>query len=94
MSLNSRFMFDLQHDQARDGPGLTLHALPMMQARWERFTIVEMMGIRTMSELIERVEESYSFSHEQAPGRLSSGPWISSFEPVAARRDQPQPWRR
>jgi hypothetical protein len=59
-------MFDLQHDQARDGPGLTLHALPMMQARWERFTIVELMGIRTMSELIERVEESYSLSHEQA----------------------------
>ncbi len=66
MCLNSRFMFDLQHDQARDGPGLTLHALPMMQARWERFTMVEMMGIRTTSETIETVEANYGLSHEQA----------------------------
>jgi predicted GTPase len=40
--------------------------LPMMQARWNRFTIIETMGIRTTSELIEKVEESYSLSHEQA----------------------------
>jgi predicted GTPase len=38
----------------------------MMQARWNRFTIIETMGIRTTSELIEKVEESYSLSHEQA----------------------------
>lgn len=66
MGLNSRFMFDLQHYQAGDGPGLTLHALPMVQSRWDRLTTVETMGIRTTSELIERVEESYSLSHEQA----------------------------
>jgi hypothetical protein len=63
---NSRFMFGLQHDQVPNGPGLALHALPMMQARWNRFTIIETMGIRTTSELIEKVEESYSLSHEQA----------------------------
>lgn len=66
MCLNRRFMFDLQHYQARDGPGLTLQALPTMQARWDRFTMVEMIGIRTTSELIEKVEENYSLSHEQA----------------------------
>jgi hypothetical protein len=38
----------------------------MMQARWDRFTAIEVMGIRTPSELIEKVEESYSLSHEQA----------------------------
>jgi hypothetical protein len=66
MCWNSRFMFGLQHDQVPNGPGLALHALPMMQARWNRFTIIETMGIRTTSELIEKVEESYSLSHEQA----------------------------
>ncbi|MET0529428.1 MAG: hypothetical protein ABW003_14020 [Microvirga sp.] len=66
MCLNSRFMFDLQHYRTHDGPGLTLHALPMMQARWDRFAAIEMIGIRTSSELIEKVEETYSLSHEQA----------------------------
>ncbi|WP_134499975.1 hypothetical protein [Microvirga pakistanensis] len=66
MCLNSRFMLDLRHYQADDGPGLTLHALSTVQARWDRFTIVEMTGIRTTSELIEKVEESYALSHEQA----------------------------
>jgi hypothetical protein len=66
MCWNSRFMFGLQHDQAHNGPGLALHALPMMQARWNRFMIIETMGIRTTSELIEKVEASYSLSHEQA----------------------------
>ncbi|MEZ0167874.1 hypothetical protein [Microvirga sp. TS319] len=66
MRLNSRFMSDLRHYQARDGPGLTLHALPMMWSRWDRFTMVEMTGIRTLSELIEKVEESYGLTHEQA----------------------------
>ena len=66
MCLNSRFMFDLQHYQAGDGPGLVLHALPMAQSRWDWLTMVEMMGIRTTSELIGKVEESYSLSHEQA----------------------------
>ena len=66
MCLSSRFMFDLRHSQARDGPGLTLHALPMLRSRWDRFTVVEVTGVRTTSELIEKVEESYSLSHEQA----------------------------
>lgn len=66
MCLNSRFMFDLRHYQARDGPGLTLPALQMMRSRWDRLTAVETMGIRTSSELIGKVEESYSLSHEQA----------------------------
>jgi hypothetical protein len=66
MCLNSRFMFDLQHHQAHDDPGLTLRALPTMQAKWDRFTPIEMMRIRTASEFIERVEESYSLSQEQA----------------------------
>jgi len=59
-------MFDLQHYRTHDGPGLALHALSMMQARWNRFTAIEVMGIRTASELIEKVDESYSLSHEQA----------------------------
>lgn len=66
MRLNSRFMFDLRHYQVRDGTGLTPHALPMMRSRWDRFTMVEMIGIRTTSELIETAEESYSLSREQA----------------------------
>lgn len=66
MCLNNRFMFDLKHYQTHDGPGLTLNALPMMQARWDRLTAMEVMGIRTPSELIEKVEESYGLSHEQA----------------------------
>ena len=66
MCLNSRFMFDLQRYRTSDGPGLTLHALPLMQARWDRFTAIEVMVIRTPSELIGKVEESYSLSHEQA----------------------------
>ncbi|HZH12092.1 MAG TPA: hypothetical protein VEZ24_17205 [Microvirga sp.] len=63
---NSRFMLNLQHDRTHDGPGLALHALPMMQVKWDRLTAVDVMGIRTPSELIEKVEESYSLSHEQA----------------------------
>jgi hypothetical protein len=66
MCLNSRFMFDLRHYQARDSAGLTLHTLPITRPRWDRFTMVEVMGIRTTSELIEMVEESYSLSHEEA----------------------------
>jgi len=66
MCLSSSRLFDLQHYQAHDGPGLTLHALPMLQARWDRFTAIEMIGIRTQSELIGKVEEGYSLSHEQA----------------------------
>jgi hypothetical protein len=65
MCPNSRFMFDLQHYRTSGGPRLTLHALPLMQARWDRVTAIEVMGIRTPSELIGKVEESYSLSHEQ-----------------------------
>jgi len=66
MCPNSRFMFDLQHYRKSDDPGLTLHAQPMMRAKWDRLTTLEVLGIRTPSELIEKVEESYSLSHEQA----------------------------
>ena len=66
MCPNSRSIFDLQHYRTHDGPGLTLHALPMMRAKWDRLTVKEVMGIRTPAELIEKVEESYSLSHEQA----------------------------
>ena len=66
MCPNSRSMFDVQHYRTHDGPGLTLHALPMMRARWDRLTALEVLGIRTPSELIEKVEERYSVSHEQA----------------------------
>jgi len=38
----------------------------MMQAKWDRFTLTEMMRIRTTSELIEKVEGSDSLSQEQA----------------------------
>lgn len=66
MCPNSRSIFDLQHYRTYDGPGLTLHALPMMRARWDRLTALEVLGMRTPSELIEKVEERYSLSHEQA----------------------------
>jgi hypothetical protein len=66
MCLNSRFMFDLQHRQGHDGPGLTLHALPTMQAKWDRLTTTEVTGVRTASELIGKVEEIYNLTHEQA----------------------------
>lgn len=66
MCPNNRFMFDLQHYRTHDGPGLRLHALPMMRARWDRLTALEVLGIRTLLELIEKVEESHSLSHEQA----------------------------
>jgi len=66
MCPNSRSIFDLQHDRTHHGPGLTLHALPMMQAKWGRLTAIEVMEIRTPSELIEKVEERYSLSHELA----------------------------
>src|SRR5687768_8838780 len=58
--LNSRFMFDLQHYQAHDCPGVTLHALLMLRSRWDRITIIEAVRIRTTSELIKKVEERCS----------------------------------
>jgi hypothetical protein len=73
MCLNSRFMFDLQRYQAHDDPGLTVRAMPMMQARWDRFTLIEMMRIRTTSEFIEKVEESYGLSQEQATRDVEFG---------------------
>jgi hypothetical protein len=59
-------MFDLQHYQAHDGGGLTLHALPMMRSKWDRFTLIETMGARTTMKFIGTVEESYGLSHKQA----------------------------
>jgi hypothetical protein len=73
MYLNSRFMFDLQHYRAGDGPGLALHALPMAQSKWDWLTMVEMMGIRNTSELIKKFEESYSSPMSRRPEMLSSG---------------------
>ena len=66
MCRSSRSMFELQHYQARDGPGLIPRGLPMMRSRWDRLTMLEMMGIRTTSELVGKVEESYNLSREQA----------------------------
>jgi len=36
--VDARFMFEHPHDQAHDSPGLPLHALPMVRARWGQFT--------------------------------------------------------
>jgi hypothetical protein len=38
----------------------------MAQATWTRLTTADLLGIRTTSEIIERVEERYSLSHEQS----------------------------
>jgi hypothetical protein len=64
--LNSRFMFDLQHDHAHASPGLMLHALPMLRSKWDRITIIEAVRIRTTSEPIKKVEESCSLPCETA----------------------------
>jgi hypothetical protein len=66
MCQNSRFMFDLEHYQRRDGPGLATPFASAAQAEWPRLTVPELLGVRTTSELTERVEESYSLLHEQA----------------------------
>jgi hypothetical protein len=66
MCLSKSIMFDLEHDQNHDHPGLTPHAMQIAQATWLRLTAAELSGVRTTSELIERVEARYSLSHEQA----------------------------
>jgi hypothetical protein len=66
MCLSSRFMFDLPHYRRRDGPGLAPPFASAAQAKWPRLTVPELLGIRTTSELIDYVEESYSLLHEQA----------------------------
>jgi phage gp29-like protein len=66
MCLSKSLRFDLEHYQDHDAPGLTPHAMQMVQATWLRLTAAELSGVRTMSELTERVEERYSLSHEQA----------------------------
>jgi hypothetical protein len=66
MCLSKSFRFDLEHYQDHDHPGLTSHAMQRVQATWLRLTAVELSGVRTTSELTERVEERYSLSHEQA----------------------------
>lgn len=66
MCLNSRYMFDLQHYQPHDDGGPTLNALPMMQSKWDRFTLIETMGVRTTLKFIETVEEGYGLSHKLA----------------------------
>ena len=66
MCLSKSFRFDLEHYRDHDHPGLTPHAVLMMQAAWLRLTAAELSGVRTKSELIGRVEERYSLSREQA----------------------------
>jgi hypothetical protein len=66
MCLSKSFMFDLEHYQDHDDPGLTPQAVQMVSATWLRLEPAELSGVRTTSELIERVEERYSLSHEQA----------------------------
>jgi len=66
MCLSKSPMFDLEHCQDHADPGLTPHAVQMAQVTWLRLGAAELSGVRTTSELIERVEERYSLSHEQA----------------------------
>lgn len=66
MCLSKSALFDLEHYQDHEDPGLTPHAVHTAQATWLRLTTAEMSGVRTTAELIERVEERYSLSHEQA----------------------------
>jgi hypothetical protein len=66
MCLGKNSMFDLEHHQDHDDLGLTPHAVHAAQATWMRLTEADLSGVRTTSELIERVEERYSLSHEQA----------------------------
>jgi len=66
MCLSKNFMFDLEHDREHAGPALTPHAMHTAQSTWMRLTAADLSGVRTTSELIERVEERYNLSHEQA----------------------------
>ncbi len=66
MCLSNSFRFDLEHYQDYGDPGLTPHAVRTVQATWLQLTAAELSGVRTTSELTERVEERYSLSHEQA----------------------------
>lgn len=66
MNLGNSLMFELPHYEAHDGSGLRPHSVHAAQAIWTRLTTAELSWIRTTSELIERVEEAYSLSHEQA----------------------------
>ncbi|WP_230532071.1 hypothetical protein [Microvirga roseola] len=59
-------MFDLEHYQDHDRPGLKPHATQVAHATWLRLTTAELSGVRTTSELIARVEERYSLFREQA----------------------------
>jgi hypothetical protein len=66
MGLSSRFMFDIKNYRRCDGPGLAPPFVSAAQVQWLRLTSPELIGVRTTSELIERVEESYGLPHEQA----------------------------
>jgi hypothetical protein len=66
MCMRKHPMFDLEHYQDHGDPGLVPFAVQGAQATWLRLTAAELSGVRTTSELIERVEERYSLSHEQA----------------------------
>ena len=66
MCLSSRFIFDIRNYQRCNGPGLAPPFVSAAQAQWLRLTSLELIGVRTTSELIERVEERYSLPQEQA----------------------------
>jgi hypothetical protein len=59
-------LFTLEHYEGRDAPGLTPRTVQMAQTTWQRLTAAELSGVRTASELIGKVEETYGISHEQA----------------------------
>ena len=66
MCLRKTPMFDLEHYHDQGDPGLMPLAVQGAHITWLLLTAVELSGVRTTSELIERVEERYSLSHEQA----------------------------
>jgi hypothetical protein len=59
-------MFDLQRCQGDDAVGIGARHMSAAQAKWDRLTTMDLSGVRTRSELVERVEARYSLPHEQA----------------------------
>ncbi|MFL5083215.1 MAG: hypothetical protein ACJ8FP_00190 [Xanthobacteraceae bacterium] len=57
-------MFDL--DPAHAGVGINAYRLRTAQAKWDRLTSSDYAEIRTLPELIARLQQRYSLPHEQA----------------------------
>jgi hypothetical protein len=57
-------MFD--RDCADAVIGTNAHRLRTAQAKWERLTVSDYAEIRTLPELIARLQQRYGLSHEQA----------------------------